>query len=307
MSMSAKSGLLAALLLGLLVSCEPDPASVVVAEVNDQMITLAQVEESLAGLQHGNRTDLRLMRRVLNQLIDQALIVQYGREADYEVSETELDRAEAELKADYGQEGFTAMLKREGIDYLRWRQDLERRLLIEKIVQAEVTSRVEVRPEDLQQALADRPKEPAVCEIKVRQILADDPQAAEAARGQLMSGLAFGEVAARHSLLAGQAGQEIGFFGRGEMPPELEQAVWDLKPGQVSSVVKRPHGWHVFILVERRNGPAEEMEAVENKLRRELQTRALANWLREVRGRSKSKIYPQRLGRELSLVGKEEE
>ena len=50
MSMNARSGLVAALLLGLLVSCEPDPASVVVAEVNDQIITLAQVEESLAGL-----------------------------------------------------------------------------------------------------------------------------------------------------------------------------------------------------------------------------------------------------------------
>ncbi|MBW2619316.1 MAG: peptidylprolyl isomerase [Deltaproteobacteria bacterium] len=288
-------------------SCEPDPASVVVAEVNDQIITLAQVEESLAGLQHSNRTDLRLMRRVLNQLIDQTLIVQHGREAGYEISQTELDRAEAELKADYGQEGFVAMLKREGIDYLRWRQDLERRLLIDKIIRSEVTSQVEVRPEDLQQALADRPKEPAVEKIKVRQILAADPQAAEAARRQLENGLSFGEVAARHSLLAGQAGQEIGFFERGEMPPELEQAVWDLKPGQVSSVVKSPHGWHVFILVERRNGPAEEVEAVEKKLRRELQARTLANWLSEMRHRSKIKIYPQRLGRKLSLAGKEEE
>ena len=45
-------------------------------------------------------------------------------------------------------------------------------------------------------------------------------------------------------------GGDLGFFGRGIMAPEFENAVFELQPGERSKPVKSPFGFHVIELVE---------------------------------------------------------
>jgi PPIC-type PPIASE domain len=58
-------------------------------------------------------------------------------------------------------------------------------------------------------------------------------------------------------------GGDLGFFGRGQMVPQFEEAVNRLQPGQVSPVVESPFGYHVIKLEERR--PARAMAANEKE------------------------------------------
>jgi hypothetical protein len=48
------------------------------------------------------------------------------------------------------------------------------------------------------------------------------------------------------------SGGDLGFFGRGQMVPQFEEAAMKLQPGQVSPVVESPFGYHVIKLEERR-------------------------------------------------------
>ncbi|HSR41837.1 MAG TPA: peptidylprolyl isomerase [Longimicrobiales bacterium] len=97
--------------------------------------------------------------------------------------------------------------------------------------------------------------------VDARHILLTVPEGATAAqadsvrelaariREQAVSGAeTFETLARRYSQDRGTAGLggELGTLGRGEAIPTIEEAIFDLEPGEVSELVETPYGIHVF-------------------------------------------------------------
>jgi peptidyl-prolyl cis-trans isomerase D len=61
-------------------------------------------------------------------------------------------------------------------------------------------------------------------------------------------------------------GGDLGFFGRGIMAPEFENAVFELQPGERSKPVKSPFGFHVIELVEIKPEVATPLAEVRDEL-----------------------------------------
>lgn len=83
------------------------------------------------------------------------------------------------------------------------------------------------------------------------QILVKTPETAEQVLQQLLAGADFGELARKYSIGPNaKKGGDLGYFYRGDFQPEFEEAIFKLKPGEISGIVKTSLGYHIFKRVE---------------------------------------------------------
>jgi len=74
---------------------------------------------------------------------------------------------------------------------------------------------------------------------------------AQAVMEQLKKGESFGKIAQEKSLCPSKKkGGDLGFFGRGQMAREFEQAAFALQKGQLSQPVKTQFGYHIIKRLE---------------------------------------------------------
>ena len=94
-------------------------------------------------------------------------------------------------------------------------------------------------------------------EVRASHILLTLPSSDARQRGeelldQLRAGADFGELATEHSEDPATAvnGGDVGFFSRGAMVPEFENAAFSLEPGEISDLVVTNYGIHIIKVTE---------------------------------------------------------
>lgn len=109
-------------------------------------------------------------------------------------------------------------------------------------------------------------------EISARHILLETEEEAKAVIEELDAGKDFAELAKEKSTgPSGPNGGDLGFFTKGRMVPEFEQAAFALEKGSHSAEpVKTQFGWHVIKVEDRRQQSAPELSSVEQRLRQDL-------------------------------------
>lgn len=82
---------------------------------------------------------------------------------------------------------------------------------------------------------------------------------------------------------SGPSGGELGWFGRGALVPEFEQAMAAMEPGTISSEpVQTRFGWHIIRLNDVRNREAPPLEEVRTQLVEEVRRAAIDARIAEI-------------------------
>ena len=84
-------------------------------------------------------------------------------------------------------------------------------------------------------------------EVRASHILVNTEQEANNLLSQINGGKKFEKLAKKHSRCpSGKNGGDLGFFTRGKMVPEFENAAFNMNVGQVSAPIKTQFGFHLI-------------------------------------------------------------
>lgn len=90
-------------------------------------------------------------------------------------------------------------------------------------------------------------------QVRASHILVQTEDKAKWICGEIDKGKDFGTLAKEYSSCPSrQNGGDLGFFGKGQMVKEFEDAAFSLKDGQVSKPIKTQFGWHVIKVTGRK-------------------------------------------------------
>lgn len=177
----------------------------------------------------GKKKLLELRKQVQDQLKSDVVTQQLVKTNKITVTTKELnDRTDAIIKQAGGKDKVNEVLKK----YYGWTlSDLKKKL------------KFQIASEKLQTKLGTDGAANAQAKAKAEDVLK-----------QVQAGGDFAELAKKYSQdSSAAAGGDLGLFGKGQMVPEFENAVFALQVGQVSGIVKTKYGYHIIKVTEKKD------------------------------------------------------
>ena len=251
----------------------------VVAVVNDEAITQHDLnEQRVAVLVQLRESKVAppapdvLERQLLERMITERSLMQFAKETGVRIDDTTVERAFQRVAQDnkLSTEEFRKVLEREGIPYAKYREDIRRELVMQRLREREVEARVNVTDAEVDSFLATSAlREGGDIEYLLSHILVAVPEQAspeqveqrrrraEEALQQVRSGTDFAQVAASVSDAADALqGASLGWRNAARLPTAFADLVRGMKRGDVSAVLRSPAGFHVVKLVDQRDRSA---------------------------------------------------
>ena len=129
----------------------------------DRVVTVSEFYQALeiakAAYPHNeiqNQEVLESIRlRVLNQLIEEIILFNKAAELGIHISEAELEAAVAAIRQEFPDDTFQQTLLENAISYPYWKKRLKTRLLMEKVIEQDLESEIEISSEDITQYLEE--------------------------------------------------------------------------------------------------------------------------------------------------------
>ena len=260
-----------------------------VASVNGQKISRADFDHKLESSPAARQT--------LTQLVQTSLIDQYAKDKKVDVSQAEIDKKEADIKAKYPAGQFEQILKQQGLSEADVQAILKQQIVLEKAVAPQVhVSDSDVKAYfDKNHAVFDKPEQ-----VRARHILVADAATAKTVLAKVKAHGDWLALAKQYSTdpSSKDKGGELGFFGRGQMVPAFQDAAFGAKVGQIVGPVKSPFGYHVIQVEEKKPATKATFAAVKDQIRQQLtqqqQAQQVPVFLQTLRANAKIDVYDDR-------------
>jgi peptidyl-prolyl cis-trans isomerase SurA len=289
----------------------------IVALVNNQVITLSELEEAgkpvldqvrQTGLPAEREERLKKVRReVLDRLIESKLLEEEMKKRKIEVPDRDVDLAINDVlkSSRLTEDDLKKTLARAGMTFAAYRQKVREELGKMRLVGREIKSKVVIGEEELRKRYQENPeKYSEPLEVQIQQIFfplrqnAPEDQVAAVQREALIilerarRGDDFTQLAKSYSQgPEAREGGVLGYFKKNELLREVEDAGFKLKPGEISDLVRSSAGFHILKVLDRKGGEPRPFAEVQNQIREEAiqeeSEKKFNEWMKDL----KSKAY----------------
>jgi peptidyl-prolyl cis-trans isomerase SurA len=250
----------------------------VAAVVNDDIISTYDLAQRMrlliatSGVQPTEQTLPQFQREALISLVDESLQLQelrrQGREQkrDLLLTERELDEELAELARQNNMtpEQFRAQFAAQGIEISTLRRQLQAQTSWQTWIRLRYGSRLRVGDDQIKAVQQRATAAASKTQYQIAEVLIDANrvggmesalQGANQLVAQMQQGAPFAAVARQFSASATAAsGGDVGWVTAGELAPEVEQAVEQMRPGQLSRPIQTRDGVYIVYLRDKRSG-----------------------------------------------------
>lgn len=243
----------------------------IVALVNDGIILESDLQAELTRIVLELRRAKRnippadvLRKQVLERLIVAETQLQRARQLGIEITDAQVNESVQRIaknnRMSLGE--FRKALLAEGYDYLKFRNDLRRDLIIQQLRRREVEKRINISEQEINEHLAVNRQETrksvehhlrhifiSVTEGAAPETIAERRERIETVREQLLQGADFVTLAAQFS--EGQhalEGGDLGWRTFAQMPARFAAAVEEMAVGDVSPPIRSNVGFHLLKL-----------------------------------------------------------
>jgi peptidyl-prolyl cis-trans isomerase SurA len=252
--------------------------------------------------------------QLLVETIDEMLLVQLGKEKGYRLTDEQFKSWLEDLRKRENLQDdakWTQVLKSEGMTIEGLRQNVERNMLIQRVQQDEVGSKLQITEEEARQfynAHKEEFAEPAT--VSFREILIEVPatnqqgaagvnvgaddearKLAETVRARVLAGEDFAKIAAEVSAAPSKAnGGLIGPLNVAELSPALQELIAKLKVGDVTEPLRTAKGYQLLKLDMHKTAAVPAFESVRDvvadRVHEDRQRVELRKFLTRVRGQA---------------------
>ncbi|MEY4738302.1 MAG: hypothetical protein RL302_2621 [Pseudomonadota bacterium] len=266
-------------------------ADFIVAVVNSEPITnsevRAQVQRATAQLtQQGQKVPAadELRRVVLERLINERAQLQLARETGLRADDAAIDQAELSM-ASQSQVDVAELRRRivkDGMDVATVRAQLRDQVLISRLHEREVESRIRISDQDIDRFLQEQQAnntDPFTQDINLAQLLIAVPEKASAEQAaalflqarkvqeRIRAGEDFNKLVQELSAADRNNGGQLGLRRADRYPPSFVLATQKLDAGGVSDIVRSGAGFHILKVIERRAPAVTVQTVVQNRAR----------------------------------------
>ena len=253
------------------------PVDRIVAVVNDEVITQVDLDDQLkltAETLKRQGTPVPtadvLAKQVLERMISTKTQLQFAKESGLRIDDAMVEKTIARIAQNnkLSIEGLREALRKDGVDFAKFRDDLRAEMTVARlrerevdskivITEAEVEAMLQVMDEsqgksdeyNLSHILVRVPEQATPEQIKARQARAEE------ALEKIRNGADFGQIAATYSDApeALQAGN-LGWRDGNRLPALFVDALKGLRVGQTSGLLRSANGFHIIKIVDQRGG-----------------------------------------------------
>jgi parvulin-like peptidyl-prolyl isomerase len=193
-------------------------------------------------------------------------------------------------------EEYKAAVEKEGLSEEQVRARVEKDMMIQAAFSDTVTAKAKVSDEEIKKYYeknATRFKQPEG--VKLRLISIKDEKKARDILAMLKSGDDFSEIAYNMSEDSyREKSGDIGYMHKGRMVPEIEDAAFKLKIGEISDVINAENTWFIIKLEDKKPEHQMSFEEVRDKLKKDLEkerTKELTDkWIADLRAKAKIEV-----------------
>ena len=296
----------------------------IVARVNNSIITLSDYqkadqsmrEEVSRGCQNCSPDRISAQYKekqkdLLRDLIDQQLLVERAKDMGI-TGDTELVKRLDEIRKQNNLsslEDLEKAVEGSGIPWEDYKTQIRNGILTQEVIRQQVGGRLDIPSEEVKKYYDahkdqfNRPEQVEMAEIflstegKSPEEIAAVRTKADDLHNRALKGEDFSEMAKRYSEgTTAKDGGDLGRFERGQLAPQLEEAVFKLQRNGISDVIQTKTGYEILKVLNHYDAGLQPLDKVESEIMNKLYTEkmepALRNYLAELREESYVMVKP---------------